>query len=103
MVSFTDSPTYGLAKESSFLLKPLIGKSKYHVKNSSDFASFTHEIHQTDKIMVSDPDLSQRTGLSTSSDLIKGLEICLNWTNFTFRGKYYKQVLEQQWAPPSHE
>ena len=52
--------------------------------------------------LQSDPDLSQRTGLSTS-DLIKGLEICLNSTNFTFRGKHYKQVLEQQWAPPSHQ
>jgi len=41
--------------------------------------------------LQSDPKLNQRTGLSTT-DLIKGLEICLNSTNFTFRGKHYKQV-----------
>jgi len=44
-VSFTDSPTDGLAKELSSLLKPLTGKSKHHVRNSSDFASsLTHEL-----------------------------------------------------------
>jgi len=41
--------------------------------------------------LQSDPELSQRTGLS--SDLIKGLGICLNSTNFPFCGKHYKQVL----------
>jgi len=124
-VSFTDLLTYGLAKELSVLLKPLIGKSKYHVRNSSDFASpITHEILQTDEIMVSfdvvslftkvpiqlplniakqrlqsDPNLSQRTGMSTSG-LIKGLEICLNSTNFTFRGKHYKQVFGTAMGSP---
>ena len=53
IVSFTDSPTYGLAKELSSLLKPLIEKSKHHVRNSSDFASsITHELLQTDEIMA---------------------------------------------------
>ena len=52
-VPFTDPPTYGLAKEVSSLLKPLIGKSKHHVRNSSDFASsITHELLQTDEIMA---------------------------------------------------
>jgi len=38
----------------SSLLKPLIGKSKHHVRNSSDFASsITHELLETDEIMVS--------------------------------------------------
>jgi len=41
--------------------------------------------------LQSNPELNQCTGLSTT-DLIKGLEICLNSTNFTFRGKHYKQV-----------
>jgi len=41
--------------------------------------------------LQSDPKLNQRTGLS-ATDLIKGLEICLNSTNFTFCGKHYKQV-----------
>jgi len=124
-VSFTDSPTYGLAKELSSLLKPVIGKSKHHLRNSSDFASsITHELLQTDEIMVSfyvvslftkvpiqfalniakqrlqsDPELNQRTGLSTT-DLIKELEICLNSTNFTFRGKHYKQVFGTAMGSP---
>ena len=49
--------------------------------------------------LQSDPDLSQRTGLSTS-DLIKGVEICLNSTNFTFRGKHYKQVFGTAMGSP---
>jgi len=54
IVSFTDSPTYGLAKGLSSLLKPLTGKYKHHVRNSSDFASsITHELLQTDEMMVS--------------------------------------------------
>ena len=68
IVSFTDSPTYGLAKELSFLLKPLIGKSKYHIRNSSDFASsITHEILQTDEIMVSFDVVSLFTKVPISS------------------------------------
>jgi len=39
IVSFKDSPTFGLVKELSSLLKTLIGKTKHHVRNSSDFAS----------------------------------------------------------------
>jgi len=105
-----------------------MGKSKHHVRSSSDFASsITHELLQTDEIMVSfdvvslftkvpiqlalniakqrlqsDPELNQRTGLSTT-DLIKGLEICLNSTNFTFRGKHYKQVFGTAMVSPSHQ
>jgi len=53
IVSFTDSPTYDLAKELSSLLKPFIGKSNNHGRNSSDFASsIAHEVVQTDEIMV---------------------------------------------------
>jgi len=125
IVSFTDSPAYGLDKEWSLLLKPLIGKPKHHVKNSSGFASpVIHELLQTDEIMVSfdvvslftqvpihfelniakqrlqsDSELSLRTGLSTT-DLIKGLEIFLNSTNFMFRGKHYKQVFGTAMGSP---
>jgi len=41
--------------------------------------------------LQSDSELSLGTGLSTA-DLIKRLEICLNATKFTSRGKHYKQV-----------
>jgi len=52
IVSFTYSPTYGLATELSSLLKPLIGKSKHHVRKSSDFASsIAYELLQTDEII----------------------------------------------------
>jgi len=54
IVSFTDSPAYGLAKELFSLLKSLIRKSKHHVRNSSDFASsIANELLQIDEIMVS--------------------------------------------------
>ena len=49
--------------------------------------------------LQTDPELNQRTGLSTT-DLIKGLEICLNSTNFTFRGKHYKQVFGTAMGAP---
>jgi len=49
--------------------------------------------------LQSDPDLSQCTGFSTS-DLMKGLEICLISTNFKFRGKHYKQVLGTAMGSP---
>jgi len=46
--------TLRLAKELSSLLKPVIGKSKHHVRNFSDFASsIAQELLQTDKVMVS--------------------------------------------------
>jgi len=41
--------------------------------------------------LQSDTELSQRTSLSTTN-LIKGLRIFVDSTNFTFRGKHYKQV-----------
>ena len=51
IVSFTDSPTYDLAKALSSLLKSLIRKSEHHVRNSSDLASsIAHELLQTDEI-----------------------------------------------------
>ena len=113
-----------IAKELSSLLKPLIGKLKHHVRNSSDFASsIIHELLQTDEVKVSfdvvslfakvpiqlalnivkqhlpsDPELNQRTGLSTT-DLIKRREICLNSTKFTFVENTTNKFLEQQWAP----
>jgi len=52
--------------------------------------------------LQSDPELKQRTGLSTT-DLIKGLEICLNSTTLRFVENTTYKFLEQQWAPPSHQ
>jgi len=49
--------------------------------------------------LQSDPELNQRTGLSTA-DLIKGREICLNSTNFAFHGKHYKQVFGTAMGSP---
>ena len=38
IVSSIGSVTYGVAKELSRILKPLVGKSIYHVDNSKEFA-----------------------------------------------------------------
>ena len=51
----------------------------------------TNALNTAKQRLQSHPELSQRTSLSTT-DLIKGLEICLNSNDFTFRGKHYKQV-----------
>jgi len=51
VVFLTDSLNYGLAKELTSLLKPLVGKSKHHVRNFSDLAwSVAKELLQTDEV-----------------------------------------------------
>ena len=40
IVSFLSSPTYGLSKFLAHLLKPVVGLSAHHVRNSQDFAQF---------------------------------------------------------------
>jgi len=45
------------------------------------------------------PELSQRTNFSTTN-LIKGLEICLSSINFNFHGKHCKQVFGTAMGSP---
>ena len=117
IVSSIGGVTYHTSKEVARILKPLVGKSDHHVKNTQDFIESIKGIHLSeDQCMVSydvkalftsvptkkaciiirqrleeDPELSQRTSLSID-DIISLLEFCITSTYFSFQGKYYEQV-----------
>ena len=109
--------TYQTSKEVARILKPLVGKSEHHVKNTQDFIESIKGIHLSeDQCMVSydvkalftsvptnkaciiirqrleeDSELNQRTSLSID-DIISLLEFCITSTYFSFQGKFYEQV-----------
>ena len=109
--------TYHTSKEVGRILKPLVGKSEHHVKNTQDFIESMKGIHLSeDQCMVSydvkalftsvpttkaciiikqrleeDPELIQRTSLSIEN-IIGLLEFCITSTYFSFQGKFYEQV-----------
>ena len=117
IVSSIGSVSYETAKELSKILKPLVGKTPYSVKNNKDFIQSIKDIRlQKDEFMVSydvealftsvpvkpaiaiiqrkleaDKDLHLRTSISPKQ-IISLLEFCLNSTYFTFQGKFYEQV-----------
>ena len=109
----------GLQKKLSRILKPLVGKSIYHVNNSKEFAD---EIRNTrleegecittfdvtslfTSIPVSsalefikvrleqDTELTKRTILSTNN-ILELLEFCLNNAYFLFQNQYFEQTKE---------
>ena len=116
IVSSSGAATYQTAKEVARILKPLVGKSEYHVINTQDFIESIKGIHLgRDQCMVSydvkalftsepttkacniikqklkeDTELNQRTSLTI--DIISLLEFCITSTYFSFQGKYYEQV-----------
>ena len=117
IVSSIGGVTYHTSKEVARILKPLVGKSEHHVKNTQDFIESIKGIHLSeDQCMVSydvkalftsvptnkaciiirqrleeDPELNQRTSL-TIDDIISLLEFCITSTYFSFQGKFYEQV-----------
>ena len=117
IVSSRGSITYGVAKELSHIIKPLVGQSPHHLKNTQHFiqqiqgkklqagesitsydvkALFTSVPVQPAVQIVKhrlqqDPTLPQRTSMSISQ-IISLLEFCLTHTYFLFQGKYYEQV-----------
>ena len=98
------------------ILKPLVGKSMYHIHNTQDFIQQIKDIKlQKDQCMVSfdvkalftsvpinpaintikklleeDPELQKRTTLSVTN-IIRLLEYCLTSTYFIFEGRFYEQ------------
>ena len=104
-------------KELSRILKPLVGKSPYHVQNNQEFlqqlggiqlgpdeiimsydveALFTSVPIQSalniiEKLLEEDPELQQRTSM-TVKHITCLLEFCLRSTYFTFQNKYYEKV-----------
>ena len=117
IVSSIGPVTYQTSKEVARILKPLVGKSEHHVKNTQDFIESIKGIHLgEDQCMVSydvkalftsvpttkaciiikqgleeDPELNQRTSLSIDN-IISLLEFCITSTYFSFQGKFYEQV-----------
>ena len=117
IVSSRGSITYGVAKDLSPIIKPLVGQSPHHLKNTKHFiqqlqgkklqpgeiitsydikALFTSvpvqpSIQIVKHRLQQDTTLPQRTSMSISH-IISLLEFCLTHTYFLFQGKYYEQV-----------
>ena len=117
IVSSRGSITYGVAKELSHIIKPLLGQSPHHLKNTQHFiqqlqgkrlepgeaitsfdvkALFTSVPVQPSILIVKqrlqqDNTRPQRTSMSISQ-ITSLLEFCLTHTYFLFQGKYYEQV-----------
>ena len=117
IVSFVTSPTYQLSKFLVGLLAPLVGQTSSYVKNSKSFAEFiTTQALMEEEILVSfdvvslficiptglavqvahwkleeDPSLPGRTDLSVD-DIVGLLNLCLDATFLSFRGKVYRHV-----------
>ena len=115
IVSSIGPVTYSTSKEISRILKPLIGKSPYHIQNSQDFIQQIQGIQlQLNQCMVSfdvkalftsvpiqpaitiikklleeDQSLQQRTTMSVNN-IISLLEFCLKSTYFTYQGQHFK-------------
>ena len=116
IVSSIGAATYETAKELARILKPLVGKSIYHVHNTQDFIQQNKDIKlQEDQCMVSfdvkalftfvaikpaiytikklleeDPELHKRISLSVRN-ITSLLEFCLTSTYFIFQGWYFEQ------------
>ena len=111
------SITYGVAKKLSHIIKPLVGQSPHHLKNTQHFihqlqdkklqlggvitsfdvkALFTSvpvqpSIQIVKNRLQQDTSLPQRTAMSIPQ-ITSLLEFCLTHTYFLFQGKYYEQV-----------
>ena len=116
IVSSIGAASYEVAKELARILKPLVGKSMYHIHNTMDFIQQIKDIKlQNDQCMVSfdvkalftsvpikpaintikklleeDPELQKRTTLSVTN-IIRLLKYCLTSTYFIFQGRFYEQ------------
>ena len=117
IASSRGSITYGVAKELSHIIKPLVGQSLHHLKNTQHFIEqLQGKKLQTGEIITSydvkalfpsvpvqpsiqivqhrlqqDTTLPQRTSMPIPQ-IISLLEFCLTHTYFLFQGKYYEQV-----------
>ena len=117
IVSSIGTVTYQTAKEVARILKPLVGKSPHHVKNTQDFIDQIKGIHLNQdqcmmsydvkalftsvpttqatniikKLLEENQELQQRATLSIEN-IICLLEFCLNSTYFSFQGKYFEQL-----------
>ena len=125
IVSSIGIVTYQTSKEVARILKPLVGRSPHHVKNTQDFIDQIKGIHLgKDQIMMSydvkalftsvpitkaitiikqlleqDQELQQRTSLSIEN-ILSLLEFCITSTYFSFQGKFFEQLEGAAIGPP---
>ena len=116
-MSSRGSITYGVAKELSYIIKPLVGQSPHHLKNTQHFiqqlqgkrlepgevitsfdvkALFTSvpvapSIQIVKQRLQQVPTLPQRTSMSIPQ-ITTLLEFCPTNTYFLFQSKYYERV-----------
>ena len=124
IVSSIGAARYEVAIELARILKPLVGKSMYHIHNTQDFIQQIKDIKlQKDQCMVSfdvkalftsvpikptintikklleeDPELQKRT-LSVTN-IIRLLEYSLTSTYIIFQGRFYEQQEGAAMGPP---
>ena len=117
IVSSIGAVTYYTSKELSRILKPLVGRSPYHIQNNQDFIQQIQGIQlQPNQCMVSvdvkalftsmpiqpaitiikklleeEQSLQQRTTMSVNN-ITCLLEFCLKSTYFTYQGQHYEQL-----------
>ena len=117
IVSSIGTVSYEAAKELSRILKPLVSKTSYRVKNTKEFIQSIKDIKlKTDECLVSydvealftsvpiqpaiaitkkkleeDRELHLRTSMSVKH-ISWLLEFCLRSTYFTFQGRFYQQL-----------
>ena len=117
IVSSRGSITYEVAKELSRIVKPLVGSSPHHIKNTEDFIQQMKEVKlQADDIITSYDvsalftsvpiesairiiqrklELDQQLHLRTNrkvEHITSLLEFCLTTTYFQFQGSFYEQI-----------
>ena len=117
IVSSIGSVSYGVAKELVKIIKPLMGSSKHHVHNSTQFADEIKKIELKEGECITsydvtalftsipvqsaldiirskleqDADLSTRTSM-TADNILELLGFCLNNTFFVFQEVFYEQT-----------
>ena len=117
IVSSRGSISYEVAKELARILKPLVGSSLHHIKNTGDFIEqIKHVTLQADETITSydvsalftsvpieaainiiqrrlelDQELHSRTNMKVEH-IISLLEFCLKTTYFQFQGSFYEQI-----------
>ena len=125
IVSNCGTILYQLAKYLTGILKPLVGKSPYHLKNSQQLVKDLQSVSigpneefvsvdvsalftsiPTDKALViirkrleEDTTLFDRTDLPID-DIMDLMEMCLNCTYFTYQGKIYQQIFGTAMGSP---
>ena len=116
IVSSIGAVIYATSKELARILRPLVGRSPYHVHNNQDLledlrslklgkdeclmsfdvkALFTSvpiepAIKIIKKLLEEDPNLKQKTSMSVNH-IVSLLAFCLRSTYFTFKDRFYEQ------------